>query len=413
MRILHVNKFLHRRGGAEGYMLDVAERQRGLGHQVRVWGMDHPDNDADHVLGPLPSHVEFEPAPDGVADGLRLAGRMIWSREAKAALGAALDTWRPDVIHCHNIYHQLSPSVLAAAQHRGIPVVLTMHDYKLACPTYQFLDHGEPCTACVSQGPWQAARRACKDGSRAASGVAALEVWLHRRFHAYEPVGRFIAPSRFLADQIARAGVYPARLTVLDNLTDVESTQAQVRPGRGAVFAGRLSFEKGVDTLVRAVAQMPVGATDGPLLDIAGDGPDRPVLEALAAEVAPGRVRFHGRLSKTDLMALVRGAAVSIVPSRWHENQPLSVLESFASGVPVIATTLGGLPELVVDGETGWLVGPDDVPGLTRALLAAVRDPAESHRRGRTARHLAEQRFAPSVHLRKLASVYTEAGVAP
>jgi glycosyltransferase involved in cell wall biosynthesis len=409
MRILHVNKFLYRRGGAEGYMLDVAARQRAQGHEVRVWGMDHPENDADHVLGPLPSYVEFEPAPDGAVERLRLAGRMIWSREAKAALGSALDAWRPDVVHCHNIYHQLSPSVLAAAEQRRIPVVLTMHDYKLACPTYQFLDKGEPCTACVDGGPWQAARRACKDGSRAASGIASLEVWLHRRFQAYDPVGRFISPSRFLADQIARAGVYPDRLVVLDNLTDVDGTEPQAAPGRGAVFAGRLSFEKGVDTLIRAVGEV-AGVVPGPVLEVAGDGPDRRDLERLADEVAPGQVRFHGRLAKAELMALVRRAAVSVVPSRWHENQPLSVLESFASGVPVVATDMGGLPELVRDGETGWVVERDDPVQLGKALLEALGDVEEAHRRGRTARRLAEERFAPGVHLAALTEIYAAAG---
>ena len=411
MRILHVNKFLYRRGGAEGYMLDVAERQRAAGHEVAFGGWTTRRTTPTTCWARCPSHVEFEPAPDGPVERVRLAGRMIWSREAKAAMGAALDAWRPDVVHCHNIYHQLSPSVLSAAEKRGIPVVLTMHDYKLACPTYQFLDKGAPCTACVDGGPWQAARRACKDGSRAASGVASLEVWLHRRFQAYDPVGRFVSPSRFLADQIGRAGVYPERVVVLDNLTDVGATEAQVEPGRGAVFAGRLSFEKGVDTLIRAVGEV-TGAVAGPVLDIAGDGPDRAALERLADDVAPGQVRFHGRLVKPQLMALVRGAAVSVVPSRWHENQPLSVLESFASGVPVVASTMGGLPELVREGETGWLVEPDDPGRLAKVLLDALGDPDEAHRRGRAARRLAEERFAPSVHLRALDRIYAAAGAA-
>jgi glycosyltransferase involved in cell wall biosynthesis len=412
MRILHVNKFLYRRGGAEGYMLDVAERQRDAGHEVKVFGMDHPDNDAEHVLGPLPSHVEFEPMPEGTADRARLLGRMIWSRESRAALARAVDSWRPDVIHCHNIYHQLSPSVLAVARDRDIPVVLTMHDYKLACPTYQFLDRGEVCTACVDGGLRQAVKRGCKDGSRAASGAAALEVWLHRRTRAYEPVRRFIAPSAFLADQIARAGVYPDRIRVLDNLTDVDSTAVQTEPGRGAVFAGRLAYEKGVDTLIRAVGEVAGDrVADQPLLDVAGDGPDRAALERLAAEVAPGLVRFHGRLPKDELMALVRRAAVSVVPSRWYENQPLSVLESFSAGVPVLATAMGGLPELVQEAETGWLVGVDDPTTMGKVLLEAVDDPVEAHRRGRVARHLAERRFSPAVHLESLAAIYQEAGV--
>jgi glycosyltransferase involved in cell wall biosynthesis len=232
---------------------------------------------------------------------------------------------------------------------------------------------------------------------------------LHRRFGAYDPVGRFISPSRFLADQISRAGVYPDRVVVLDNLTDVDATDTQAAPGRGAVFAGRLSYEKGVDTLIRAVGEV-AGVAPAPLLDIAGDGPDRAALEQLAEQVAPGQVRFHGRLGKEELMALVRSAAVSVVPSRWHENQPLSVLESFSAGVPVVATTMGGLPELVREGETGWLVERDDPTQLAKALLEALGDPEEAHRRGRTARRLAEERFAPAVHLRTLGELYAAAG---
>ncbi len=409
MRILHVNKFLYRRGGAEGYMLDVAERQRSDGHEVAFFGMSHPDNDADGIVADLPSYAEFEPAPPGRADQLRLFARMVWSRESAGAMDAALASWRPEMVHAHNIYHQLSPSVLSPVGKRRIPAVLTMHDYKLACPTYQFLDHGKPCTACVTGGPWQAAKRACKDGSRAASTAAATEVWLHRRFGAYSPVGRFIAPSRFLADQISAAGVFPERITVLDNFTDVDGTPVQTSPGSGAVFAGRLSAEKGVDTLIRAVGTR-FGDQQGPaVLNIAGDGPERDALERLAAEVAPGRVRFHGRLPKPELMALVRGAAVSVVPSRWHENQPLSVLESFASGVPVIGTTLGGLPEIITEGSTGWLVPPDDPEALAGALHEAVEDPLEAQRRGRVARTVAETRFHPQSHVEALAGIYAEA----
>ncbi len=410
MRVLHVNKFLHRRGGAEGYMLDLATLQRADGDEVAFFGMDHPDNDQECAGVPAP-YAAFDVTPDTLREKVALAGRMVWSRSAQRGMSAALEEFRPDVVHAHNIYHQLSPSVVHAAARRGVPVVLTMHDYKLACPTYQLLDHGRPCTACVTGGPWQAARRACRDGSRGKSAVAAVEVSIHRRFGAYDGVRRLVAPSRFLADTMAAAGVYPDRLRVQPNFTDLDVPVRQGPATRGVVFAGRLSAEKGVDVLVRAVGRASAELEDrsGVLLDVAGDGPERDALEELAAEVAPGRVRFHGRLPRADLMTLVGSATVSAVPSRWHENQPLAVLESYALGVPVITTDLGGLPELV-DESTGWVRPAEDVAGLAGAVVEALRDPVESDLRGKRARRVAEERHHPERHLAAIRGIYHEAG---
>lgn len=412
-RVLHVNKFLHRRGGAEGYMLDLAELQRADGDEVAFYGMDHPDNDQECAGVPAP-YAAFDVTPDGLRAQLALAGKMVWSRAAQRGMEAALDEFRPDVVHAHNIYHQLSPSVVHAAARRGVPVVLTLHDYKLACPTYQLLDHGRPCTACVTGGPWQAARRACRDDSRAKSAVAAVEVSIHRRLGAYDGVRRLIAPSRFLADTMAAAGVYPDRLRVQPNFTDLAVPVRQGPATRAVVFAGRLSSEKGVDLLVRAVGEAAAELEDRPgvLLDVAGDGPERDALEALAAQVAPGRVRFHGRLPRAELMAIVGSATVSAVPSQWHENQPLAVLESYALGVPVIATDLGGLPELV-DESTGWVRPADDVSALASAVAEALRDPDETALRGKRARRIAEERHHPGRHLAGIRRIYHEAGVLP
>lgn len=408
MRILHVNKFLHRRGGAEGYMLDLAGLQEEAGHEVAFFGMEHPANDHESAGTPAP-YVEFEPPPPGVRARAALVGRMVWSRSARRGMEEALDAFQPDVVHAHNVYHQLSPSVLHAASSRGIPVLLTMHDYKLACPTYQFLDHGSPCTACVTGGPWQAAKRACKDGSRAASAAAALEVSLHRRFGAYDGVRILLSPSRFLAAQVAASGVYPDRIRVLSNFTDLTMTPRDEPPRTPAVFAGRLAQEKGVDTLIRAVGLLERDPAAGPLLVVAGDGPLREELEALARTVAPGRVRFTGHLPRPALQELIGSAALTVVPSRWYENQPLSVLESFALGVPVLSTDLGGLPELVDDG-TGWVVPADDVPAMARALDRALSDPAGTRLRGKQARRRVEENHAPAAHLDTLMALYTEAG---
>lgn len=406
MRVLHVNKFLYRRGGAEGYLFDVADLQRRSGDEVAYFGMTHADNEPGlRYAADFPSRVDLEPPPPGLRGRVAAAGRMLWSTSARAGLSRVLADFRPDVVHLHNVYHQLSPSVVAACRDAGVPCVMTLHDYKLACPSYQMLDHGRPCDACVTGGPLQAARRVCKDGSRSASTLLAVESWLHRRLGAYDGVGALIAPSRFLAGVLDRAGVYPDRLHVLRHPVDVDGLPVKAAPGGGVVFAGRLAPEKGVDTLIEAAALLPSGVA----VDVAGDGPSRAALEDLAGRVAPGRVRFHGRLPKGELHELVRSASVAVVPSRWYENQPLAVLEAFGCGVPVIGTDLGGLPELIDDGVDGHVVAADDPRALADAVARTAGDPRKAWEMGRAGRAKVSRDFAPEAHLDGLRAAYAAA----
>ncbi len=403
MRILHVNKFLYRRGGAEAYMLDLAELQRAAGHEVEIWGMHHPENpDGLPLSDTFAPHVELDPPPGGIA-GLRAGGRMVWSPASARGISAALARFRPDVVHCHNVYHQLSPSILRAVSRTGTRLVMTLHDYKLACPSYQMLDHGRPCRACVDGGLRQAAVRRCKGGSLPASALLSLESGLHRRLGAYDGVDVLVSPSRFLAGVMTDAGVDGGRLQVINHFVDLDEAGAEratPRPG-GFVFAGRLSHEKGVDTLVRAV-----GLAAGTSLDVAGDGPERAALEALAEQVAPGRVRFHGRLDKQALRPLVAGALATVVPSRWYENQPMTILESYALEVPVVVTAMGGMPELVDAGSDGLVVPHDDPAALAAALSELAADPDLATTMGSKGRARLAAEFAPDLHLRRLEQVY-------
>jgi len=409
MRILHVNKFLYRRGGAESYLLDVAHHQQAVGHDVWFWGMSHPENTETELAQFFPSYIELDPAPSGLLERVRASSRMVWSPSSERGLAAAIEQVRPDVVHFHNVYHQLSPSVVRAAARGGVASVMTLHDYKLACPSYQLLAHGVPCTACLDRGPWQAARKSCKDGSRAASTALAAESWLHRRMHAYAGVGVFICPSQFLHDVMVRAQVFQERMRVVRHF--VEADDGPINSGRGGpvVFAGRLSPEKGVDTLIRAAALLPDGAT----VTIAGEGPLRSDLERLAGEVAPGRVEFLGRLPKDELLRLVSRATAMAVPSRWYENQPMTVLESLTAATPVVASDMGGLPEIVRDRLDGRLVPADDPAALASALTELLDDPALAASYGRAGRERMLTDFALDRHLAALEDAYAAARSRP
>lgn len=386
-------------------MLDLAGLQRDAGHAVEFWGMAHADNDTGlglrHAFAPF---VELEPAPGGLR-GVSAAGRMVWSLASARGMRRAIEDFRPDVVHLHNIYHQLSPSILRPIAAAGVPSVMTLHDYKLACPNYQLLDHGRVCDRCVGGSAWHAAVQRCKGDSLAASTVLSVESTIHRRTDAYGSIASFLCPSRFLQRVMTQAGVAPSRLTVLPNFADHATARQRTGPGTGFVYAGRLSPEKGVDILIRAAALM---TTDAPVL-IAGDGPERSRLERLAAEIAPQRVRFLGRLTRPEVADLIAGSRATIVPSRWHENQPMSILESFAARVPVIATNLGGMPELVENGQQGLVVPPDDPDALARGMELLTSDPDLAERLGAAARTRVVANHDARTHLNLVGQAYKRA----
>jgi len=406
MRILHVNKFLYRKGGAEGYMEDLAALQERAGHTVGFWGMDHPENTHVALAETFPSFVEFDDPPSGAFDRARLVGRMVWSLQAQQGMTKAIERFRPDVAHLHNVYHQLSPSILEPLHRAGVPVVMTLHDYKLVCPTYQLLDHGQACTACVGRKFWNAPVKRCRNGSFLASATMALDLSIHTALRSYRHVDAFICPSQFLAGQMARGKVFPERMHVIRHFIDLDGVPAKSTPGGHAVIAGRLSPEKGIDVAIRAVGHL----SDQVRLDIAGDGPARRDLEALAEAEAPGQVVFHGRLPKDKLYDLLRSSSVAVVPSTWFENQPMAVLEAMAAGLPVIASDLGGLPELIDDGVDGLLVSAGDDKVLARAIDEMARDWSRAFTMGQTGRQKIETGFSPSVHIEQISGLYRQLG---
>ncbi len=403
MRILHVNKFLYRRGGAESYMLDLAESQRQRGDHVAFFSMEHPENDIDPNEDLFPDRMELDPPPDGALARIRTAGQILYRPDARAAMDRILDRERPDVVHLHNIYHQLSPSILRPLAKRGIPAVMTLHDYKLVCPTYQFLDHGKICEACLPGKFREAAKRRCNGGSAFGSALSALELRVHTSTKAYDPIDAFLCPSQFLLGKMEEGNAFPDRLVHLPNFCDVTGVAAATAPGAGVLYAGRLSHEKGVDVLIEAAALLPEDLS----VTIAGDGPARADLEQLVHERGVGdRVRFLGRVPMERLHDLMRASAVLAVPSRWYENQPMTILEAYGCGRPVVASDIGGLPEQVQDGVTGRLVPHSDPSALAEALATIAGDPQRAHLMGAAARDRAVASYSIAAHLQSLDAVY-------
>ncbi|WP_372728612.1 glycosyltransferase family 4 protein [Nocardioides sp.] len=406
MKILHVNKFLYRRGGAESYMLDLAEIQRRQGDEVSFFSMEHPENRTDANADTFAPRMELNPPPETLGGRLATAAGVLYRRSARRGMEEVLDRVRPDVVHLHNIYHQLSPSVLRPLAARRIPAVMTLHDYKLACPTYQFLDQGTICESCLGRRFHQAVVRRCNQGSLSGSLLAATELSAHTLLGAYSPVDVFICPSEFMARKMTEGKVFPDRLVHVPHFCDLSTVSVATAPGSGVLYAGRLSHEKGVDVLLEAFTRIPEDIS----LTIAGGGPDRELLERRAGELGLAeRVRFVGHVPGPQLQDLMRAAALVVVPSRWYENQPMTVLEAFGCGRPVVASDLGGLPELIDEGRTGYLVPHDEPAALAGALRSLAGNPRLAHAMGQDARAEATERFSVSAHLRHLRESYDRA----
>lgn len=399
--VLMVNKFVYHRGGAEDYMLALAEMLEHEGAQTLYFGMQFDRNLPVDTSRFFPSSVDFD-NPSGTRERVRAVGRMIHSSEARRGISGLLAETPVDIAHLHNVYHQLSPSILRPLKDAGIPIVMTAHDYKLVCPVYTLTTGGHECTRCVGGSPWNALKLRCNRGSVTGSAAVAFESWLHRRTGAYDPVDVLISPSRYLRDRLVDGGIAPERVEVIPNF--VHAGPPPSEPGEGVLYAGRLAREKGVDVLIRAVAGTSLQ------LRIAGDGPLRARLEQLAHDLA-APVTFLGHLSRPELQQELESALMVAVPSTWPENCPLIVLEAMAAGRPLVASNVGGLPELARHEREGLLVADSDVEELRNALLALDSDRAHAKALGEAAHERATAEFSPETHLARILDVYRRLGV--
>lgn len=400
MRILHINKFLYLRGGAERYMFDWAEGARARGHDVFFFGTAHPANVVrDHECF-YPPYVEFA----GPRVRWRDAVNAIWSRRVGEALASFISYVKPDVAHLHNIGYHLTPAVVAVLARARVPSVMSLHDYNLLCPNHYFYSRREVCTRCVDGNYLACVTRKCVKGRLGPSVVGYLAHFVARRSAVYRRVGRFIVFTRWLEGLMVRAGWESGRVTYMRPALNIPAIPARPKEDY-FLYAGRLAPEKGVDTLITAAGR----AGSAVRVKVAGDGPMADMLRRQAGRETPGNVTFLGRLTEEDLYPIIASARALVVPSTWPENVPATILNALAAGTAVVGTALGGIPEMVADGAEGVLFPAGDGVKLSEILTRLAEDDDIVVRLGEAARARFVRDFNFHVFMTQLLNIYEEA----
>lgn len=406
MRILLVNKYFYRKGGAETYFFALAEGLKALGHEVAFFSMKHPNNEPSRWNTYFVSEKDYV-GKISAFKKVQEASTLIYSFEAKRKFEALLEEFKPDIIHMNNVHRQLTLSILDAPylKKRHVPVVYTAHDYILLCPAYTMVNgRGEVCDACLDRHFMHATKNVCVKGSRAKSALATMEAEFLKFHHSYDKIDLIIAPSKFMKNKLDEGGFAGKTVAMQNFLTDsqmamgaraanthkFEDTKAGARPY--FLFFGRLSKEKGILTLVKAFLQAAGLAKGNDTvrnddrgtrtlpdvwdLHIVGDGPERGAIEQLiasAGQQAASRIHLLGYKSGEKLQREVGNARFTVLSSEWRENMPYSGLESLAAQTPIIGARIGGIPELIEEGATGFVFASGDVDSLSWSMREASK----------------------------------------
>ncbi|MBP2027199.1 glycosyltransferase involved in cell wall biosynthesis [Acetoanaerobium pronyense] len=366
MKILMVNKFLYNRGGAETYAFELAQYQQSLGYEVQFFGMEDPQNIHFNEVGLYTKNLEFKGFS---VSQITYPFRIIYSNEARKKIRKILNNFKPDYVHLNNINFQLTPSIIYEIKSFGIPIIQTLHDFQLVCPNHMmYREHDDViCEDCKGRNYKMCFKNKCIHGSRVKSLLGAIEGRLYYNLKTYEKIDSFISPSRFLKNKMVEFGEDEKNIHVIHNFIKRDYEYAYFEKKDYILYFGRLSVQKGIRTLLEVAKEL----KDVQFV-IAGGGELEE--EVVKASQEASNIKFVGFQTGENLINLIGKAKLSVLPTQWYENCPMSILESFMLGTPVIGSEIGGVPELIRNEIDGFLFEPKDKNGLKEAILKALRD---------------------------------------
>ena len=360
MRILLSNKYYYPRGGDCIHTIQLKGLLEQNGHEVAVFSMHYPSSIESKYSNYWPSEISFS-----TKSPMRLIAslfRPFGTTEVESKWNTLLNDFKPDIVHLHNIHSQLSPIIAKLAREKNIPVVWTLHDYKLLCPAYTFMDSSAAiCEDCL-KNPDSVIAKSCIKGSKLASylGYYESKKWNLARLENYTRF--FIAPSLFMKSKMVQGGYREGKILQLYNFADNDKFNNRIIKSRSTdvIYVGRLSREKGVETLCQAFLKTKEG-----ILTIIGDGSEKEILEK---SYLSDRIRFLGFQPWNVIKDYLSQASFMVIPSEWYENNPLTMIEAFALGTPVLGANIGGIPELIEENKNGMIFQSGDISDLKEKI---------------------------------------------
>lgn len=407
MKVLMCNSFFYLRGGVERCFFDLLELLTAHGHEVIPFCMEHSRNEPSDYAQYFVSEIDFPSlwqSRTGLGTKLKVVERVVYSREAQQKIERLILDTQPDVVHIQEIDHEISPSILPTIKKHGIPIVQTLHDYKMLCPNTNFVCKGEVCERCAGGKYYHAVLRRCKRNALAPSLLACLETSIQQWSRIYQRnVDLFLVPGRFLQDKLSEHG-FRARVVRLPHFVDLDRFRPVYEPSDYVVYFGRLVALKGVKTLFEALTYLDRSLQ----VYIIGEGELEENLKEYAGQQGLDNVRFPGYLATEDLIPLVQGAALTVFPSECYENYPLAIIESLACGTPVVGSNIGGIPDIVQEGWNGALFEPGNARALAARVQQLLQRPQERIEMGRNGRRQVESINHPQHYYRQILELYQE-----
>ena len=395
MKILQINKFFFLKGGAERYFFDLSELLTKKGHQVLVWSTRHPQN---FPWSDQESFAQFNDLSkkEGLVKDLKKIKGIFWNKEAKKKLEKIIKKEKPEVAHLHNIFGHLSPSIIFALKKRRIPIVLTLHDYKLFCPNYQFFSQGKICFDCLKKKNYYSClSKKCVKNSSIKSLIGYLEAkWQKDFLKVAEKIDIFLAPSLYMRRKALAWGIPAEKVIHLPHFVSSDFLkQSSLKRNPYFLYFGRLSQEKGVKLLIEVFKGREWR------IKIVGQGP-------LEIKTKSKNIELLAYKNQKELKEIISQAYLIIIPSLWPENFPYTVLESFALAKPVLAARVGGLPELIRNKQTGLLFKPNNQDDLEEKIIWASQHPKKMEKMGQAAQKEVLARYNSEKHYQKLIEIY-------
>ena len=396
MKILLVNKFLYPKGGAETYVLKLGGILRSHGHEVQYFGLENEKNTVGNRIGSYVADMDFS---KGISKNLHAPFRIIYNAPARKKLRTVLEDFQPDVVHCNNIQFHLTPSIILETEKyrrqtgRSVRIVYTAHDYQLICPSHGLFDSNiQICEKCLGGNYTHCLRTKCVKNSRMKSLLGMLDAYFWRCSKAYSYIDTIVCPSFFLKSKLDTQPRFREKTVAIHNFVDEAVPESAEKEGYVLEF-GHLSEDKGTNTLLEAARHLPEVR-----FVFAGYGES----EAAIAQVP--NAEFVGFKTGKELEMLIRKAAVSVYPSRWYENCPFSVIESQMYGTPVIGSRMGGIPELIREGETGELFEAGNAAELEEKLRKLLFTPGLAAQYSENCKNATFE--TPDSYYEKLLAVY-------